>query len=325
MLSSSKEMNNNNSEILYKQVTKQPYYKSKLYNHYDVKLPNELHQIDLLFLPEDNGYRYALCLVDVASRYKASRALQTKTAEELLNNLKDIYLNDEYLRVPRKLQFDRGGEFNNEMLKEWATPDDEILQKRRSNRTTKSRYRKVQQKVELIINEKGQHVSLVENMNKQLTRLIFKDQIIEELKSGIQNTKWVDKLQDYIDILNNRKTRLINLKPIDAIQMSYVEQPKNNFTKIEKEKYYDIGTEVRRLLNKDEVQDYLTKKIKIELKRATDAYWSLNTYVVIELYIGKDELVMHRIKDKESGLVYKNMYTYFQLTPIKLSVESDEG
>ena len=166
------------------------------------------------------------------------------------------------------------------------------------------------------MNEKGQHVSLVENMNKQLGRLIFKDQIIHELKSGLENKKWVDKLQDYIDILNNRKTRLINLKPIDAIQMDYVEQPKNEFTKADKEKYFDIGTEVRRLLNLDEVQDYITKKIKTERKRATDATFSINTYIVTELYIGNNELVMHRLKDKETGRVYKNMYTYFQLQPV---------
>ena len=164
----------------------------------------------------------------------------------------------------------------------------------------------------------------VENMNKQLARLIFKDQVIDELKRGKQNTKWVDKLQDYIDILNNRKTRLIGLKPIDAIQMDVVIQPQNNFKQSDKERYHDIGTEVRRLLNKDEVQDYLTKQIKIERKRATDAIWSLNTYIVTELYIGKNKLIMHRIKDKETDVVYKNMYTYFQLTPIKLSVDSDE-
>ena len=315
-------MNDVDAKILYNQITKRASNKAKLYNHYDVTLPNQLHQIDLLFLPTDDGYKYALCLVDVASRYKASRPLQTKEAQELLSNLKDIYENDEFLVVPKQLNFDRGGEFNNDTLKEWATPAKENVKK--SNRSTKSKYKKVSEKVELIMNEKGQHVSLVENMNKQLARLIFKDQIIDELKRGKQNTKWVDKLQDYIDILNNRKTRLIGLKPIDAIQMDVVIQPKNEFTKADKEKYYDIGTEVRRLLNKDEVQDYLTKKIKIERKRATDAIWSLNTYVVTELYIGKNKLIMHRIKDKETDVVYKNMYTYFQLTPIKLSVDSDE-
>ena len=299
---------------LYEQITKRASNKAKLYNHYDITLPNQLHQIDLLFLPEDDGYKYALCLVDVASRYKAARPLQTKEAQELLSNLKDIYQNDEFLVVPKQLNFDRGGEFNNDKLREWATPAEEDV--RKSKRKTKSKYRKVQQKVELIMNEKGQHVSLVENMNKQLARLIFKDQVIDELKRGRQNTKWVDKLQDYIDILNNRKTRLIGLKPIDAIKMDVVIQPQNDFKQSDKERYHDIGTEVRRLLNKDEVQDYLTKQIKIERKRATDAIWSLNTYRVVELFIDKNKLILHRIEDNETKQKFKNLYTYFQLQPV---------
>ena len=307
-------MNDVDAKRLYNQITKRASNKAKLFNHYDIKIPNQLHQIDLLFLPEDNGYRYALCLVDVASRYKAARALQTKEAEELLSNLKDIYENDEFLVVPKQLNFDRGGEFNNDMLKEWATPAKEDV--RKSKRKTKSKYKKVSEKVYLIMNEKGQHLSLVENMNKQLSRLIFKDQVINELKNGKQNTKWVEKLQDYIDILNNRKTRLIGLKPIDAIQMDIVEQPKNDFKQTDKERYHEIGMEVRRLLNKDEVQDYLTKQIKIERKRATDAIWSINTYKVVELFIDKNKLILHRIEDIETKKKFKNLYTYFQLQPV---------
>ena len=100
-------MNDVDAKILYNQITKRASNKAKLYNHYDVTLPNQLHQIDLLFLPTDDGYKYALCLVDVASRYKASRPLQTKEAQELLSNLKDIYENDEFLVVPKQLNFDR--------------------------------------------------------------------------------------------------------------------------------------------------------------------------------------------------------------------------
>ena len=44
---------------------------------FDVSLPNAVHQADLLFLPHDKlprgkkVYKYALTVVDVASRYKA--------------------------------------------------------------------------------------------------------------------------------------------------------------------------------------------------------------------------------------------------------------
>ena len=45
---------------------------------FDVSMPNAVHQADLLFLPHDKlprgkkVYKYALTVVDVASRYKAA-------------------------------------------------------------------------------------------------------------------------------------------------------------------------------------------------------------------------------------------------------------
>ena len=47
-------------------------------------LPNAVHQADLLFLPHDKlprgkkVYKYALTVVDVASRYKAAEAITSK-------------------------------------------------------------------------------------------------------------------------------------------------------------------------------------------------------------------------------------------------------
>ena len=51
---------------------------------FDVTVPNEVHQADLLFLPHDRPekgrklYKYALTVVDVASRYKEAEPLATK-------------------------------------------------------------------------------------------------------------------------------------------------------------------------------------------------------------------------------------------------------
>ena len=51
---------------------------------FDVSSPNAVHQADLLFLPHDKlprgkkVYKYALTVVDVASRYKAAEALAMK-------------------------------------------------------------------------------------------------------------------------------------------------------------------------------------------------------------------------------------------------------
>ena len=51
---------------------------------FDVAVPNEVHQADLLFLPHDRvrqkTFRCALTVVDVASRYKEAEPLTSKTA-----------------------------------------------------------------------------------------------------------------------------------------------------------------------------------------------------------------------------------------------------
>ena len=62
---------------------------------FDVAVPNEVHQADLLFLPHDRvgrkTFRYALMVVDVASRYKEAAPLTSKTAAEVADTLIRIY------------------------------------------------------------------------------------------------------------------------------------------------------------------------------------------------------------------------------------------
>ena len=54
---------------------------------FDVAVPNEVHQADLLFLPRDGvgrkTFRYAFTVVDVASHYKEAEPLTSKTATEV--------------------------------------------------------------------------------------------------------------------------------------------------------------------------------------------------------------------------------------------------
>ena len=81
---------------------------------FDVAVPNELHQADLLFLPHDlvgrKTYRYALTVVDVSSRYKEAEPLTSKTAAEVAEGLARIYKRSP-LRWPKLLQVDPGREF----------------------------------------------------------------------------------------------------------------------------------------------------------------------------------------------------------------------
>ena len=63
---------------------------------FDVPVPNAVHQVDLLYLPHDRPprsrktFKYALTVVDVASRYKAAEPLSTKEAAEVATALERI-------------------------------------------------------------------------------------------------------------------------------------------------------------------------------------------------------------------------------------------
>ena len=48
---------------------------------------NEIHQADLLYLPKDEIFKYALTLVDVATRFKVAVPSRTKTAKEAFENI----------------------------------------------------------------------------------------------------------------------------------------------------------------------------------------------------------------------------------------------
>ena len=81
---------------------------------FDISTPNEVHQADLLFLPHDrvgrHTLKYALTVVDVASRYKEAQAITDKTATQVGKALESIYARGP-LRWPKVLQVDPGSEF----------------------------------------------------------------------------------------------------------------------------------------------------------------------------------------------------------------------
>ena len=71
---------------LYKQAIWQTYLPALRYvprPKFDVATPNSVHQADLLFLPHDKLPRYALTVVDVASRYKEAEPLNSKDSDEV--------------------------------------------------------------------------------------------------------------------------------------------------------------------------------------------------------------------------------------------------
>ena len=86
--------------------------------HYQVMIPNEMHQFDLLYMPSDtlygSKYKYILAGIDAASKFKVARPLRTKQARYVAEMIADIYKVIP-LTYPKVFQCDNGSEFKGEV------------------------------------------------------------------------------------------------------------------------------------------------------------------------------------------------------------------
>ena len=241
--------------------------------------PNDIHQSDLLSLPHDKfkkkTYKYALNIVDVASRYKGSYQLTSKYPKEVAQAFQWIYENTP-LTYPKTLTVNDGKEFYGDTMK-LMEKYDVIIQRgdpsqhhsqgivERFNRTLadilftkevaqafqwiyentpltypktlivddgKEFYgdtMKLMEKYDVIIQrgDPSQHHSqgIVKRFNRTLADILFTYQYHKEFKDPSKsNREWVSRLQNVVSALNNEKTRLIGMKPVDAIKQTLVEQ-----------------------------------------------------------------------------------------------------
>ena len=175
---------------------------------FDVAVPNEVHQADLLFLPHDRvrrkTFRYALTVVDVASRYKEAESLTSKTAAEIADGLARIYKRSP-LRWPKLLQVDPGREFMGSVS--------QLLAKH----TVQIRRGWVD-----IHRDQG----IVERFNRTLAERLFLHQYAQEMRlpSSKRSTEWAKRLPSVVAALNEEVTRLTDKKPSDAIKAKTLTQ-----------------------------------------------------------------------------------------------------
>ena len=236
--------------------------------------PNDIHQADILYLPHDKfkkkTYKYALNIVDVASRYKGSYQLTTKNSKEVAQAFQWMYKNTE-LNFPKTLIVDDGKEFYSEVTK-LMEKHDVIIQR----------------------GDPSQHRSqgIVERFNKTLADRLFSYQYHKELEDPLKsNREWVSRLQNVVSVLNNEKTRLIDMKPVDAIKETLVRQGFSQPAKEYEEKLLDVGTKVRYLYEPAELEGYQYKGER--RKRSTDPIWSVDVYKIKDRYIKKHQPTLY--------------------------------
>ena len=155
------------------------YQLQNIFLDHRVDKPNKIHQADLLFLPHDTyrkkPYKYALVVVDIASRYKDAEALTTKESSEVAKAFEKIY--SRKLKWPEILMVDPGKEFF-------------------GNVTTLMN----KHKVKFQRSDAGNHRSqaFVERANRTLGEKVFTHQYSQEMadaqKSKSRSREWVERL-----------------------------------------------------------------------------------------------------------------------------------
>ena len=252
---------NVSKQWLYKQAISQIYLPAPRHvprPKFDVATPNSVHQADLLFLPHDKLprgrkiYKYALTVVDIASRYKEAEPLTSKNSDEVAKAFQAIYMRGS-LTWPQLLQVDPGREVMGAVTKEMEKHKTYI----RRGRT-----------------EIHRDQAIVKRFNRTLAEHLFGHQYAAEmlLPEGKRSTEWVKRRPDVVSALNNEVTSLIGKKPAVAIKEKEV------FSKPSTKYNRPVGLAEKKLPPLINVR-YLYQPGELEggAKRATDPIWSFKS------------------------------------------------
>ena len=133
---------------------------------------------------------------------------------------------------------------------------------------------------------------IVERFNRTLADRLFIYQYHKELEDPSKsNREWVSRLENVVSALNNEKTRLIGMKPVDAIKQTLVEQGFSQPTKEYEEKLFNVGTKVRYLYEPGELEGYQYKGER--RKRSTAPIWSVDVYKIKDRYVQKHQPTLY--------------------------------
>ena len=241
--------------------------------HWSVDKPNEIHQADLLFLPHDKvgrkTFRYALVVIDVASRYKDAEALTSKESQEVAKAFESIYKRK--LHWPKTLIVDPGKEFMGHVTRLMEKKGVKIQRSKAGNHRAQA---------------------FVERANRTLGERLFSHQYAQEMLSDERSRVWVKRLPAVMKALNSEVIRITGKEPDKALSLKEVDIDPVNYKRPVglKENRLPPGVQVRYLFSPGEDEGG-------ERRRATDPIWSLEIYNITRVVISAEQPVLYYLLD----------------------------
>lgn len=212
---------------------------------------NKVHQADLIYLPWDNGYKYALVVVDPATRLTDAYPLKKHDPPQVVKGFKAIYKRGPLRRPTVMMQTDQGSEFKGEFNK-YVTDDLKIVHK--YGRAGRSRQQ-----------------AFAESHNGVISKLISAYETSQEVLTNEVNREWVDILPEIISFMNGYMKR----DPPSADDPEFSEPTcKGNTCDMLKE-----GTKVRVILDKP--KNVLGEKQSGKF-RVGDARWESEVRTIVQ-------------------------------------------
>ena len=210
-------------------------------------------QGDILYLPEDKGFKYLLVIVDLYDNSVDAEPVKDILSKDndVLNAFQKIYSRD-YLDLPLILTLDKGAEFTQQKVVDYL--------------------KGLEINVKYSLTGRSRQLAYVERMNQRIGTILLKRMTSQELITGQVSKEWVDDIKPLIKLLNERKKKPLKqeISP-DPIANEY------------NGKLLKIGTKVRLLLDKP--VDAVRGKRLIGDFRSGDIRWTTKVYKITEVLL----------------------------------------
>ena len=223
---------------------------------------NAVHQADILFLPHDGAYKYALVVVDAATKKVDAEPLKGKSAEDVLNAFMKIY-GRKILKLPMRLEVDSGGEFKG-AVKKYFTDKGVFVRYGQPSRHRQQ--------------------ALVERVNQILGKSLYMRMVGQEMLTGEKETRWIKDLPVMTKAINTERAKRVKKEVVDPVCAG---DSCNLLTK---------GTKVRVQL--DEPIDLLTGEKLHGHFRSTDIRWNPKIREIKEILIRPGQPPMYLLDGK---------------------------
>lgn len=278
ILTDLKILSNVKDNSIVKNLTKVPMKEPReVMPHTTAPIENAVQQADLLFLPNDDGYKYLLVVVDIATRKVDAEPLKSKDANEVKKAMQKIYKR-KILKSPMRLEVDSGKEFDGAFKRFY----DEVF--------------------EIVKKIAGRHrqQAVVETKNYQIGKILNTRMLVEEINNQNVSRSWVDILPRVIKLMN----KYLSSEPKDVDINEPIKT--NAFTS----KVLPIGTKVR--IQLDNPKTYVDD-IKLSGKfRAGDIRWTKTIHTITQIYLRPAQPPMYQVDNNK-----RVAYTKYQLQVVK--------